>query len=176
MRSRDRISAEALRRAFDREFAESPRDVSSGFDGFLAVRMGDDSYLLRLDELSGLVADRRIVALPTSVPHLLGVAGIRGVVTPIYDLAAILGYPAAGVAARWSALTGAGARVGLAFDRFAGHVRMPHETSATNDAVVAGSHMSGALRIADILYRIVDTAAIVGGIEQAARVSARVGG
>lgn len=170
---RQHTSADALRRAFDREFAASPGDLSSALDGYLAVLIGDDAYLLALDELSGLVVDRRIVALPTHAPHLIGVAGIRGAITPIYDLAGILGYPPVGAAARWSALTRTGARIGLAFDRFGGHIRTARASATPAGETPSGSRVRGALRIDGAVYRIVDTAVIVAEIEQNARAGLR---
>ncbi len=113
-----------LRRTFDRSFAEErwPGEVVG--EDLLALRVGPDPYALRLREIRGLFADKKIVALPGPVPTLLGVAGFRGVLAPVYNLGALLDY---GVSAppRWLVMLSGAHPVALAFDAFEGHLRMP---------------------------------------------------
>jgi purine-binding chemotaxis protein CheW len=115
-----------LARAFDSSFANPVRTVGDDCDDFLAIRTGGDSYAVRLRDVVGLTADRKIVPLPTSQPALLGIAGLRGGVVPVYSLATLLGSSApSGEAPRWMLLVGAGALLGFAFDQFDGQVRVP---------------------------------------------------
>ncbi|HKC49983.1 MAG TPA: chemotaxis protein CheW, partial [Myxococcota bacterium] len=116
-------SAATLRRDFDRSFAEPLPARSSGDVELLAVRVAGEPYLLPLRELAGLVADARVVGVPSALAEFLGVVGIRGVVVPVYDLGAILRQVSAR-RARWIALTARG-RIGLAFDAFDGQRRVP---------------------------------------------------
>jgi len=125
----DRRAAE-LRAAFDRSFAAAAAQAAPS-EAFLAIDVAGDPYALRLAEIAGLHADKAVTALPGSPPDLLGVAGFRGVLVPVYDLRALLGY-AAGPPARWLAVARGKARVGLAFDRFDGHF------AVSPDAVVQG--------------------------------------
>jgi purine-binding chemotaxis protein CheW len=136
--------ARELRELFDRGFAEpaSPR-VGESTD-FLAVRVNGDPYALRLSELLGLVADKRIVKTPSRSDALLGLAGFRGAITPVFDLARLLGYPTAG-APRWLALTRDGALVGLAFELFEAHLRVSSEALVI-DAADERPGLRGAVR------------------------------
>ena len=87
----DRRLAE-LRESFDRGFALPPADASRAGDAFLIVRAGDGA----VRDLAGRASwawrvDRKIVPLPLQVPGLLGLAGLRGQLTPVFSLASLLG-------------------------------------------------------------------------------------
>lgn len=121
-----------LRRGFDRAFAEPPREQADAPVDLLAIQVANHPYALRLGEVAGLLADRRIVGLPSQVPDFLGVLGFRGRIIPAYSLRGLLGYPRGGTA-RWLVLTGPPELVGLAFDGYEGHVRVAHEQIAAPD-------------------------------------------
>lgn len=112
-----------LRDGFDRAFGAPFAAAGADRADFLAVRVAGDPYALRLSELLGLAADKKIVATPSRAHAMLGLAGFRGAVTPVFDLARLLGYPASG-APRWIALAGERLQVGLAFEVFEAHLRV----------------------------------------------------
>ncbi|GAA0733077.1 chemotaxis protein CheW [Dactylosporangium roseum] len=117
-----------LREAFDRSFADPPRQQVAGHDDLLAIRVGAQRYALRLTEAAGLFPDRPVTRLPGPLSALLGVAGFRGAIVPVYDLAAVFGQPAADVPARrWLVLATGTPPVALAFDELDGHLCVPHE-------------------------------------------------
>jgi chemotaxis signal transduction protein len=146
-----------LRQEFDRSFAQAPRVEIEHVEKLLAVRLGNDPYAIRLAEIGGLYADRCIMPLPTPVPALLGIAGFRGQIAPVYDLAALLGY-ARQAPPRWLILTQLRDPVALAFDAFEAHfvvpaeqiVKTPDETSAapaaTRPHLSEVVHIDGAAR------------------------------
>lgn len=115
-------SAQGLKRAFDGSFASAPERRDADTEDFLAIRLGGDPYALRLREISGLFADRRISPLPSGLAELLGIAGFRGTILPVYDLRALLGYPASSTP-RWL-VTSADKPLSFAFDAFEGHMRL----------------------------------------------------
>jgi purine-binding chemotaxis protein CheW len=130
-----------MRRAFDQSFTRPP-PVRAEVVDLLAVTVGADSLAIRMDTVSGLLIDRAVTFLPGSPPALLGVAGLRGHLIPVYDLAAILGAaggpPAggtgaglaggAGGAAAWCLILLAGSpAVAVAVDRLDAHLRVPHD-------------------------------------------------
>lgn len=121
--------AAELRRAFDRVFAQAPAPASTAVEDFLAIRVGPDGYAVRLAEISGLYADRRVTSLPSAVGELLGITGVRGTIVPVYDLRVLFGYRAQ-EESRWL-IVAAEKAVGLAFDAFDGHLRIPKATAAT---------------------------------------------
>jgi purine-binding chemotaxis protein CheW len=121
--------ARALREAFDRSFADAPRLAQVALEHIIAIRVAGSPYAVRLAEISGLFADRPITPLPGPVPELLGLAGLRAMMVPVYDLGALLGLARADKP-RWLVLARGSAPLGLAFERFERHLRLPREAIA----------------------------------------------
>lgn len=115
--------AEDLRRAFDQGFAAPPASPEETED-LLAVDLGGHAFALRVREVAELARCRRLVPLPGAVPGLLGVAGVRGEVVPVYDLAELLGQTRPAEPPGWLAICGGGDVVALGFHAFAGHLRV----------------------------------------------------
>ncbi|MGE0546298.1 MAG: chemotaxis protein CheW [Kofleriaceae bacterium] len=162
------LSAAALRDAFDREFANAPATGAARGDDVLAIHCGGDPYGVRLAEVAGLHANLKIERVPSPIPELTGVAGLRGVLVPIYDLAALLGYsPCNG---RWC-LVARERSIGFAFDRFESHERLPPDAfSASDDA--AGSRrvlVRGAVRVDHVIRPIIELAQAVELVRQRTR-------
>lgn len=95
-------------------------------ENLLAIRVAGDPYALRLGELTGLHVCPKVIPLPTGVSSLLGIAGFRGILVPVYDLRVLLGYPRAG-SPRWVALAHEESAVGLAFDALEGQLRVARD-------------------------------------------------
>jgi chemotaxis signal transduction protein len=123
--------AAKLRATFDASFAAQQAPGASAEVDALAIRVSGHGYTLRLSEVRAVYADRRLTAVPSPQPALLGLVGVRGLVVPIYDLRLLLGY-GAGPAPRWLALARAASPIGFAFEAFEAHWRLPLS------AVVAG--------------------------------------
>jgi purine-binding chemotaxis protein CheW len=118
-------SAAELRAAFDAAFARPAEAPVRDAVALLALRAGGEPVALRVLETAGILAARPIVPVPSPRPELLGIAGIRGAVVPIYSLARLLGRADDG-APRWIVLAAAGAeRIGLAVAAFERHVVVP---------------------------------------------------
>lgn len=111
------ISARALRDEFDRAFAQPPRAPEAGVQQLLAIRAGGQPYALRLAAIRGLHVDRRVLSLPSRLPELLGLTGVRGQAVPVFDLAALLGLPPQR-APRWLALAAGRHSAAFAFEQF----------------------------------------------------------
>jgi chemotaxis signal transduction protein len=157
-------SAAALRRLFDDSFAAAATAQSTRLEGLLAIRLGSDPYALRLSEIAGLHAGVRIVPVPSAHAQLLGIVGLRGIMAPIYDLAALLRYPPA-VNPRWVVLARISEPVGFAFETFESHLQVP-ETSLVNDEGIANAgaarqHTSGTVRAAGALRSIIRMVSVV---------------
>jgi purine-binding chemotaxis protein CheW len=129
------VRAEELANAFDRSFAEA-RGVPAGeADEFLAVQVAGERHAMRLAEVGGLHPARTVTPLPGLFPALMGLAGLRGALVPVYDLALLFGHEAPG-AARWMVLA-PGAGVAFAFEALDGQFRAP-------SAAVSSSRQDGA--------------------------------
>jgi purine-binding chemotaxis protein CheW len=116
-----RWKAEELRREFDGSFALA-RTASPEHEDILAIQFGGDPHALRLADIAGLFVDRPITPLPSRRPEVLGLAGFRGAILPVFDLAAVLGYTASR-APRWLVVAAA-APIAFAFEALIGHHRV----------------------------------------------------
>jgi purine-binding chemotaxis protein CheW len=157
-------TAATLRRLFDASFAAAESSTLDRIENLLTLRVGADPYALRLSEVSGLRADRKIVPVPGPAAQLLGIVGLRGVMTPVYDLAALLHYPLA-TNPRWIILAGSPQAVGFAFETFEAHLRVPaaslsHHDTQSEHSGAARQHVSGTVRVAGALRPIIHLASI----------------
>lgn len=132
----DRVAE--LRQAFDRSFAEAPTYQVTTLQDLLDIRLGATAYALRVAEIAGLFADVKITPVPTRVAELLGIVAFRGSILPVYDLRALIGHRV-GTQPRWLAIAAENS-IGLAFDRFEGHMRVGE------DAMVPQDHPESAVR------------------------------
>jgi chemotaxis signal transduction protein len=146
-----------LRSAFDRERAipcSSGTEVQT--ESLLAIRVSRDAYAIRVSEISGLATDRKIVAFPSSIPELLGVAGVRGALVPVYSLAKLLGYGADTGQARWLVLCGTEEPFGLALRDFEGYMRMPWtQLHQAEQQDVTRTHVTHLTRATDMVRAVV---------------------
>jgi chemotaxis signal transduction protein len=121
-----------LRDKFDRSFAEPGRLGTATTEHLLSVRVRDDLFAIRLSEIVGLHADKKITRVAGGDPALLGIAGFRGSIQAVYGLATVLGRSTDNLP-RWLVIA-AGASVALAFDAFEGYLRVASERIRPRDA------------------------------------------
>lgn len=132
-------SAEGLRRAFDLSFSKAVHVESTRYEDLLAIGVGGEPYALRVSEITGLFADKVITALPTSAHELVGIAGFRGAIVPVFDLGALLGC-AKSSTPRWLVLASSGATgaaVALAFDEVGSYLRLGPQAFARDNGTTA---------------------------------------
>jgi purine-binding chemotaxis protein CheW len=123
-----------LRRDFDDSFAAPPAADMAAKVSLLAIRLAGKGFAIRLAEIAGLFADKKITRVPGASASMLGIAGFRGAIVPVYDLQCLLGEPAA-KAARWL-VHAAAAPVAFAFDVFEGQLRVPPDAIKPPDSEV----------------------------------------
>jgi chemotaxis signal transduction protein len=158
-------TADALRRLFDAGFAAPAASRSQRLEDLLAIRVGPDPYALRISEIAGLHVGLKIVPVPSPVAQLLGIAAIRGLMAPIYDLAALLRYPPA-ANPRWFIFARAPQPVGLAFETFESHLQVSQSSLATDNGDVGGTvgigrHLRGTVPAAGALRPIIHLASVL---------------
>jgi chemotaxis signal transduction protein len=117
--------AAELRLAFDAAFAEPIRLDTTLKEDLLAVRVGTQAFAIRLSEISGLFADKKITPVPGGHAALRGIAGFRGAIVPVYDLQILLGHSGTSTP-RWLVIATA-APVALAFETFEGQLRVSRD-------------------------------------------------
>lgn len=156
--------ASDMRKAFDRAFAEPPPRQAEEAADYLGIRVGGSAYAVALSEIGAVFADKTIAPLASSARELLGVAGVRGDIVPIFALGAMLGL-GGGDKARWLVLA-AGGRAGFAFDALDGHLRIPRAS------ITASASPTGFVRANAVIGKearpIVSIASIMEHLEQRA--------
>ena len=155
----------ALRQDFDRSFARAVAEEQPTELDFLAIRVGGDPYALRLSDVRRLYADSRLVRAPSLLPELLGVCGFRSVLTPVYDLAPLLGY-AAGSNARWLVVAENPAPIAFAFAEFEFHLRVSPEHVSSAEPSGAAVAVGGVVQNGGITRTLLRLPALIAGLAQ----------
>jgi purine-binding chemotaxis protein CheW len=163
--------AHAMRGAFDRAFSEPHAHAAASTEDLLAVGVAGDAYALKVSELAGLVYGRKIVALPSRAPHLLGIAGVRGALVPVYALAGVLGYEGARSAAPWLALCGRQDPVALAFEQLDGFLRVPRTDLHPVGSALSRQHVAEGVRTGGVVRRVVDTRSVLAALQGGAGIA-----
>jgi chemotaxis signal transduction protein len=81
-----------IRDTFDKVFMNPPNPPPEEFESFLIIQIKKVCLAIKVNEISGLEVNRKIVPLPSDDSGLLGIAGIHGCLVPVYCLATLLGY------------------------------------------------------------------------------------
>jgi len=157
-RAIDRIAE--LREAFDRSFAQASSSEAAAVENLLAIRVGSDPYLLRMTEVAGLFADKKVTRLPSPVSELSGIAGFRGAVLPVYDLATLLGYPRP-ASPRWLVVI-AITPVALAFEEFDGYITHREQAIAQEPQVGArGGHVRAVVQAGGFVRPVISLTSVL---------------
>jgi purine-binding chemotaxis protein CheW len=166
---RDQSTAQRLRDDFDRSFAE-PAAAKPAMVSLLFLRVGGDPYALRLSEVAGIHRDKTIATAASTIPDLLGMAGFRGVIAPVYDLGILLGYPRAR-APRWIALAQGPSPIALAFETFEAHFQVEVDRLASEGSSSKRLYLAGALHEANGTRALIHVASVVEALLVRARSS-----
>jgi len=157
-----RARLEELRLSFDRAFAEELTPRSEQALSLLSIRVGRDPHAVRLADVAALEVRCAVTQVPSEHPELLGIAGLRGAVVAVFDLAALIG--AASGEAPWLLLA-KGAPVAFAFAEFDG------VWSARPEDLVRAQAGRDA-RVQDVVLRqgqplpVIDLVGLVGDLER----------
>jgi hypothetical protein len=81
-----------LREEFDASFAAAPPPARERPRDFVFVRVGKLRLALAAGQIQGIEQRSRIVPVPSTVPALLGVTGVRGAIVPVFRMAALPGF------------------------------------------------------------------------------------
>jgi purine-binding chemotaxis protein CheW len=156
---------EELKRSFDQSFAEAPWRETEQAESFLSIRVGSQAYAVLLSQASGLYVDRKVVGLPGPVTELLGMAGFRGTVIPVFDLGACLGYGLSD-AGRWMLLVGKNELIGLAFQEFDGYLRTPRDVARQESGEEMREHVSEVVVVGGIIRPVINLVSVVQALKR----------
>jgi len=151
--------AQQLRFAFDRSFAAAAHFDAAPKEDLLAIRSGSQVLALRLAEVGGLFVDKKITQIPGRVATLLGIAGFRGAILPVYDLGMLLGQ-AKGKASRWLVIA-ASAPIALAFEGFDGHLRISKDTVFPQEAGERAIYVRDCVRVEGVVRPILNLPSVL---------------
>jgi purine-binding chemotaxis protein CheW len=161
-------TAAELKRAFDESFAAPVPEASAAPISLLLVRIGTGRYALRMADLTGVEVGRRIVPLPAEDPALLGLAGIRGRLVPVYCLHTLLGYDRLREPPDRFVLCGRAEPVGLSIDEIEGHVYVSPAELHSSDAQATQEHLREVLIRDEVARGVLDVPSILAAIEERA--------
>jgi purine-binding chemotaxis protein CheW len=151
--------ARSLRESFDASFAQAPAGVEAGVVDLLIVTAGADRYALRLSEIASVHLEHKVTRVLSPLPELLGLADFRGILTPIYGVAALLGRPTEH-APRFLVVARHAQPVGFAFSGLERHSRVAVSELALED-VAEDPFTLGAIRVDGSTLRILRLTALV---------------
>jgi chemotaxis signal transduction protein len=155
--------SDALRLAFDRGFATLPLLGMASTANLLAITVEASLYALRSSEITGIFSDKKITRVPSSEPALLGIASFRGAIMPVYDLHALLGFPAAATT-RWL-VTAAAAPIALAFSTLEGHLQIaPDALVPQGTGADARSHVHEFIHEAGAIRAVIDLDSVIAAV------------
>jgi len=138
-------SVHSLRTAFDSAFAAAAQTQDSVRRELIAITLGGGLYALDLGDVAGIYSNKKITRIPSHAAGLLGIAGFRGVILPVYDLAVLIGL-APLEKPRWLAVASK-TGVAVAFDAFDGHLRSAAADIAPSESAEGGrEHVRHLLR------------------------------
>lgn len=132
--------AQELQRAFDAAFALPVQAEAPLLERFLSVSIGSETLALELSgnsaRISTLVANRPLVSLASEGSGFLGLAGIRGEIVPVFNLAWFAGSSRRGTG-HWLAVLRLPAPAAVAFDGMNGLLELPAADIVTSPATGA---------------------------------------
>jgi chemotaxis signal transduction protein len=164
MNQREPIGRNALelRREFDAVFARAAQPRSADFEDFLAIQLGGAKYAVRLTDTSGLFQGKKITPLPGDMPGLLGIAGFRGTVLPVFSLGVFMGHPA-NATAKWMFLTTS--NIAFVFDQLDTYTRISRDAVLpANLGGTAREHVSQVVIVEGVIRPVANLPSILDSI------------
>lgn len=156
-----------LRRAFDQSFAAPAGRPSESLLSLIAIQVGGEAVAIRADQITGIARCRQIVPLPSRIPESLGITGIRGVLVPVFSLAALLG-KTRGEECSWMALTQPEAPVALAFDEFESQLEVRRTSCYEDESTGQRRHVRQLVRVGASIRPVIDIPSVLEAIRTAA--------
>jgi chemotaxis signal transduction protein len=166
---------ESIRRAFDESFAVAAAPETAEAHALLRIVVSGDAYALRLPEISELFVDRTITAVPGPLRELLGIAGLRNGIVPIYDLGSLLGYASRGDTGRWLVVTRNGAELGFAFEELIDYLRVPSQAISASPGQTERAHVREVVRHGEELIPILSLRSLAESLTERTRLPTSTG-
>ncbi len=122
------------RRAFDQSFALEQVLQNQVYVNVLMMSIADNPFVVRLSEISCVSKCPKIVPVPSKSPALIGLAGIRSELLPVYSTAELLGCPREDEV-RWLLIAGKQSPIALALANLDTCISVPVEAFVRSEQV-----------------------------------------
>lgn len=154
--------AAQLREAFDRTFAVPAASQTTKQDeSLLSIRVGEHPYALMVKELSAVTSNRKVVAIPSPLSEMSGIAGVRGGIIPVYSLALLFGHGRQDDEC-WLVLCQPDDPIGFAFTELEGYIRVPLvQLQAAKQEDTKHKHVKQVIRTGDRLRPVISIVSLV---------------
>jgi chemotaxis signal transduction protein len=158
-----------LQRAFDASFEVPALTREVDHEDMLAIQVSSGRFAVRINELAGVHAVRKIVPLPGAVLGLVGLVGVRGRLVAAYRLADLLGQAAPEGRLRWFLLCRDESQVGLAIEGIDAYLRVPKaEVHPVQGDETLGEHVSDVVRLDGVARGVLNIRSILAAIARRA--------
>jgi chemotaxis signal transduction protein len=161
----DRVAQ--LRGAFDRTFQLPYQLKAKDVEAMIAFRTAGVPLAARVQHITGVIKRGVILPIPSIVSELLGVAVVRAVLVPIFDLAALLGLPH-GSEPQWFMLMNRETPIALAFDALEGRVEVERKRFYVDETSSHRKHIHQLAEIGSVVRAVIDVPGIMEAIRQSA--------
>jgi chemotaxis signal transduction protein len=159
-----------LRRAFDASFEEPARTQEIEHEDMLAIQIDGGRFAVRVGELAGVHACRKIVPLPGAQVGLLGLVGIRGRLVAAYRLADLIGPGSSDGRPRWLLICRPDNQLGLAIEGLDAYLRIPKaDVHPVQGDETLGEHVIDVIRHGGVARGVLSVRSILGAITRRAR-------
>jgi chemotaxis signal transduction protein len=161
--------ADEIRRAFDQTFASAPSLENADLISLITIRLSGERFALRMDQIHGLARSRPIVPVSSRISELIGIAGMRGTLIPVFSLAALLGLPRSEECA-WLAIIQGDLPLALAFDALERRMEI-RRTSLYEDSSPSRRHVRQLAQLGKEVCAVLDVPSLVEVIRNMAEAS-----
>lgn len=161
-----------LRRTFDEAFAGPAMRSTARVEPMIAIRVAGQAFAVRATEIAGVVKRSHVCPVPGRIPEFLGLAGVRGALVAVYDLAPLAGAVRRAGEPQWFAMPRGEPQLALAFDAIEGLFDAEPTSANAENATPAGAQPWRLAQIGTDMRTVMDIPAILRTIRAKAGLSA----
>jgi chemotaxis signal transduction protein len=156
-----------LRTAFDRTFQLPYQGKSKDVEPMIAFRIAGTPLAVGVQHITGIMKRTVILPVPSIVPELLGVAAVRGVLVPVFNLAAMLELPPSSEP-QWFMQMNRETPVALAFDDLEGRVEVERSHVYADETSSRRKHIHQLAAVGSVVRAVIDASGLMESIRQSA--------
>jgi len=149
-----------FRRAFDQSFALEQEFQNQVRVNVLMMSIAGNPFAVRLSEISGVSKCPKIVPVPSHSPALIGLAGIRSELFPVYSTAELLGYPRE-EQVRWLLIAGKQSPIALALENLETCISVPIEAFVRSEQVREKARFQEVLTVGTVVRTLIQVSELV---------------